>query len=446
MNKTALKIFTCFTALALALALTLLAVNAFALAITASDTTAGTYAASPRRMLNNIAENLEPEGDGYLLRGGSGLPDGFWCILIAEDGNVVWNQNMPQDIPTHYSINDIARMTRWFLNDYPVYVRTEDYGLLVLGCPKNSIAKYPLEYTLPWFETLPQRLGAVILFNAALALLLACVFGRKLYVRMRQLADGIREVKQERPVHLKEKGIFRELSRYLNETSAAIQHKNALLRQRDAARSNWISGISHDIRTPLSIILGHSEELAESAAVDTREHAAVITAQTLKIKKLVEDLNLISSLEYDMQPGRKKPVRICGLLRRVVSDILNSGLTEQFEIEPELRCEKAVVNGDASLLERAFFNLINNSVRHNPNGCRVRVAAVRNKPENSVCITIADNGSGVDGEVLRHLDELPKTAHGVGLPLAYKIITVHGGTFTACNHNGFLVEITLPLA
>lgn len=447
MNKTALKIFSCFIAGAVAISLILLAINFVAFALTATDTKK-LYGTSPRQMLEDISHALKRDDTGFSLGDETTVHQDIWCILIDENGDVVWNQNMPTDIPTHYSMNDVASMTRWYLNDYPVYVRCEDYGLLVLGYPKNSLGKYGIEYSMEWFHTLPERLLAVLIFNTCLATLLACLFGMGLYHRLGTLMSGIRDLKQERPVHLKERGLFRELAQTINDTSHSMERKNRLLLQRDNARSNWIAGISHDIRTPLSVIMGYSDALAgdEELQQDTRVKAKIITGQSLKIKKLVEDLNLISSLEYDMQPAKKKPVKISTLLRRVVADLMNTGLSDAYEIELDCRCETATVLGDEQLLERAIFNLLNNSITHNESGCRIFIKEELDGKRNKVVIDISDNGKGVCRKVLDNMDKIPKTAHGLGLPMAYKIVTVHAGSFRAWNSNGFCVHIELPVA
>ncbi|MCH5186686.1 MAG: sensor histidine kinase, partial [Oscillospiraceae bacterium] len=245
---------------------------------------------------------------------------------------------------------------------------------------------------------------------------------------------------------LNEKGIFKEISASINRTSDAIERKNAALAARDSARSNWISGISHDIRTPLSVIVGYSEELARSESLDAGERgrAETITAQGIKIKKLIEDLNLISSLEYDMQPSRKSAVKICPLLRRTVSDILNSGIANRCEIELDLRNEKSVISADESLIERAIFNLINNSVTHNENGCKIRISQYEH--DGTVYVDIHDSGRGVSPEILENISQIPKSAHGLGLPMAYRIIRMHGGGFTAANDNGLKILMELPKA
>lgn len=439
MNKTSLKIFICFTLTSAVISIILLCVNLFGYAYIASEFT---IANNPKKVLSDIGKNLQTADGGFELTENV-VPSDYWCILIDDGGDMIWSENKPSDIPEHYSINDVARMTHWFLNDYPVFVRTEDYGLLVLGMPKNAVGKYEMIYSMEWFDTLPERFLVIVVINLCFAAFLAFLFGIRLYTRLRTLTDGIADLRNERRVKLPERGIFKEISVNINNTSNAIERKNQALSARDSARSNWISGISHDIRTPLSVIVGYSEELANSKtlAAEERRKAETITAQGLKIKKLIEDLNLISSLEYDMQPSKKTAVKICPLLRRVVSDILNSGISDKCEIELDLQNEKSTVLADEGLVERAVFNLINNSITHNENGCRITVSQY--EQDGKVTIDICDNGKGVPPEVLRGISQIPKSAHGLGLPMVYRIIRIHGGSFTARNEDGLKIRIEL---
>lgn len=118
------------------------------------------YPSAPRKILTQIGKNFSvtPDNNGeatYSLADETILPEEDWCILLNDNGDIVWSLHKPADIPGHYSLGDIARLTRWFLADYPVYVRTEDYGLFILGLPKDSLGKYPIEYTMEWFDSLP---------------------------------------------------------------------------------------------------------------------------------------------------------------------------------------------------------------------------------------------------------------------------------------------------
>lgn len=432
-----------FVLLSAVISTILLGINILGAAFIGSDT-GNVYPNNQRYDLEQISKNLSV-GEEIRLMDTSVIPKDNWCVLIDENGEVIWSHNRPDDIPDHYSINDVARMTRWFLNDYPVYVRTEDYGLLVLGLPKNAVGKYDVQYSMDWFNSLSERIIIILVINLVFAAVLACLFGVSLYKKLRTLTAGIKDLQQEKTVHIREKGIFKEVIRNINRTSEIIERKNAVLAERDNARSNWIAGISHDIRTPLSMVMGYSESLANFSGLsgEERKKAEMITAQSVKIKRLIEDLNLISSLEYDMQPLKKKAVRLCPLIRGIVSEIINGGLDESYEINLDLQNEQAVVMGDETLLERALFNLINNSTTHNKNGCVIDIEQYTK--DNAVYIKITDNGSGVSEDVIRNIEVIPKTAHGLGLPMAYKIFRVHGGMMKVENKNGFSVLINLPM-
>lgn len=94
------------------------------------------------------------------------------------------------------------------------------------------------------------------------------------------------------------------------------------MKARDEARSNWISGISHDIRTPLSMILGYASEMEDNSDLpkEQRHQSGIIRRQGEKLRSLVSDLNLVSMLEYEMQPLHLKDIRLSVLARQVVAD------------------------------------------------------------------------------------------------------------------------------
>lgn len=442
MNKTIIKIFLCFIITAAVVSTILLIINFIGFAVLSSEGS-HFYGSHPKKILTEISENLEVTESGFTLNKNF-IPRDSWAILLNDNGDIVWSQNKPSDIPDHYSLKDIARISKWFLNDYPVYTSIEDYGIIILGLPKNAVGKYSIEYSMDWFNTLPKRIVKVILVNLCLALLFASVLGLRLYKRLKILIEGINDLRREKYVDLNEKGIFKELSRSINETSKSIERKNALLSVRDNARLNWINGISHDIRTPLSVVLGNAEVLENKAELQEsdKQRASVIKNQSLKIKTLIEDLNIISSLEYDMQTTKKNSVRICPLIRQIVADIVNTDLSEKYTIELDLRNENAVILGDETLIERALFNQINNCIVHNENGCNIKISQY--VKSNNVIITIKDNGKGVPEKVLLNIDQIPKTTHGIGLPMAYKIITLHGGKMTLKNNYGLEINIEIP--
>jgi K+-sensing histidine kinase KdpD len=181
----------------------------------------------------------------------------------------------------------------------------------------------------------------------------------------------------------------------LNRCSATLQRKNAALSKRDDARLNWVNGISHDILTPLAVIMGKAEAIQSDveSSKQCQSMAAVIIAQTQKVKALVADLNLMSSLENDMQPSRLNVVKLCPLIRSVAAELINSGLPDGFELDLQLRDESTRISCDESLIRRALFNLLSNCVTHNPNGCSIEL--IERESGGRVFIEIRDNGAGV---------------------------------------------------
>jgi signal transduction histidine kinase len=137
-------------------------------------------------------------------------------------------------------------------------------------------------------------------------------------------------------------------------------------------------------------------------------------------------------------------VKLCPLIRSVAAELINSGLPDGFELDLQLRDESTRISCDESLIRRALFNLLSNCVTHNPNGCSI--VLIERESGGRVFIEIRDNGAGVPQATLDSLSTIPKSAHGLGLPMAYRIINAHGGSFSARNADGFRVEISLPSA
>lgn len=112
-------------------------------------------------------------------------------------------------------------------------------------------------------------------------MLLSLLIGSKLIRSIRPLTQGMQALAEDKKVYIEPKGILASLAQSLNRASALLQQRNESLKSRDEARSNWITGISHDIRTPLSMILGYASDLEENDSVpaEQRRQAAIIRQQ-----------------------------------------------------------------------------------------------------------------------------------------------------------------------
>ncbi|GGG02981.1 two-component sensor histidine kinase [Paenibacillus albidus] len=378
------------------------------------------------------AYNLSPQATALLQQNQA------WAMLINAEGTVAWGERLPQEIPRAYNVIETAKFSRFYLQEYPVYVWEHPAGLLVVGYPKHSYEKYQFEYLADWLRSLPLRLLLLLLCNVALGIVISLLIGTRLIRGIRPLINGIHALAKEEPVHVESGGIFSDLSKSIRSASARLQEKNDALKARDEARSNWIAGISHDIRTPLSMILGYASELEEHPGLTTeqKQQAAIIRRQGEKLRSLVSDLNLVSRLEYEMQPLHLKPVRLSVLARTVASDLLNNGLEERYPIRLNIGDERLQVLADEKLLYRAVSNLVQNSVRHNPGGCEIVLETLHAPDKAWIHFVVADNGTGIPREELPQVVILPYTegrvrpvrqGHGLGLPMVARIAQAHQG-------------------
>ena len=375
-----------------------------------------------------------------------------WAMVLDDVGNIRWSYGLPQELNHAYTPGDIAKFARWYLADYPVFCWTEPYGLFVIGLPKGSLWKYSIysspDFALSMVRVLPAAALGLLLLGLALCFWLSWR-GAK---RLETVANGLEALAQGQTVRLPTDGFAGELAEKLNQTGAQLQAKNEMLSRRDNARTQWIAGVSHDVRTPLALILGWAEQLEQDALLpdSSRQKAAGIRTQCEKLRTLIDDLNLTSKLEYGAQPLRRKDLRAGPLFRQLVAQFCESPLAERCEItlEQEEPAEQTVLSVDEALLARLLENLLNNSVRHNPKPVNITVHTRR--VGERFCLTVADDGIGYPAAVLAALnaaEPAENAPHILGLYVVQQIAAAHGGraVFGQNTPHGAKAVVYLPL-
>ena len=416
-----------------AFALVLLLINMLAFALTFGGIVFREYgSASPANMLEDVAANLSASGISE-ERSQELNRNQIWAMLLDASGHCIWEASLPEGIPTQYTIQDVAVFSKGYLQDYPVFVRNTDNGLLVLGYPKDSFMKLTGNYfPIRAIRVFPLFVTGILAIDILLLFLVYYFSKRRISKNTEPIMASIKALSAGKPVDLSVQGELSEIADSVNQASQVLSRQNQ-------ARANWISGVSHDIRTPLSMIMGYAQRIAgdHGASGNIQQEAEIIRAQSAKIKDLVQDLNLVSQLEYEMQPLHKEPIRLSKLLRSYAADLLNAGISEKHSVEVEIssKAETAVIDCDARLISRAIGNLVQNSINHNPQGCNIFLSL--DCSSEKVSIIVADNGVGMSAEKLRELEEKPHymestderldLRHGLGLLLVKQIVEAHGG-------------------
>lgn len=421
---------------------------------------------SPWITAQEVADDLSKNENGYVLSENMALEiqnTNVWAIFIDNRTmKVVWQtDNLPETVPMSYTVSDIASLTRGYIDGYPTFTGEAENGLVVLGYPKDSFWKHmwpSWDYNL--IANLPKTVLSVFAINIALIFIIYVIANSKLLKSVKPIVSGIQALSTNEEVHIREKGLLSELAVNINKTSDILQTQSRQLRKRETARANWIAGVSHDIRTPLSMVMGYAGQLESDMQLseDNRKKATVIVRQSKRMRNLINDLNLASKLEYNMQPINPKKQNLIAVIRQVVVDFINMNIDEKYTIESETdeTLTSCPVCIDKDLIKRAVSNLIQNSINHNEQGCHIFVRVIF---EDNVCtVVVADDGIGATDEQIEKLNNTPhymvcdeKTTeqrHGLGLLIVKQIIFAHNGKMLIrhSEYDGFEVDLSLPTA
>ncbi|TQQ84951.1 HAMP domain-containing histidine kinase [Peptacetobacter hominis] len=411
---------------------------------------------NPIKILDMISDNLSYKNEKFELTHNTTKileKNGTWAVLLDDEGYVVWSFNIPKEIATKYTIQDAVNFSRGYLSDYPVFTQKYKEKILVLGYPKGSYFKILSNY-LPMsiIKRAPYTIAIMLVLDI---IILFIVYYLSKYRVMRKIApilDGLSSLSNGQNVTLNVKGELEKIGEGINKTSEQ-------LKKQDNARANWISGVSHDIRTPLSMIMGYADQISKASDIgdDTKRQAEIIKFQSIKIKNLVQDLNLVSQLNYNIQPIKKSSIYLCKIIRQIVSEYMNNDIEEIYEFELSLTEESEVVSieADERLIYRAIQNIISNSITHNENGCKISISL--DIKENIFILTISDNGKGISDEEIKILHETPHyiqstddrldLRHGLGIFIVKEIVMLHNGKIEMSSklNKGFSTKIYLPI-
>ena len=308
-----------------------------------------------------------------------------FAMLLDNGGNILWSEFLPKELQKNYTLQDVAKFTRYYLEDYPVRTYVVPEGLLIIGQKKEQIWKYTLEYNEGVIRNLIEFLPLFLFFNA---LILVSV-----------------------PIW--------------------IQKKRA--RQKEEERTEWIAGVSHDIRTPLAIVLGNAEMIAATTeSEEIKDRALRIEKQGLRLRRLVENLNLFSKLSFGYGNLEKEKIQVSRFLRKTIAEMRNQTEDErvQFTLDIQEDLQGLVLGFNENLMERALMNLLYNAVQHNPEGCEITVKLYQDEKAH-VFLQVEDNGCGLEKAALERLNRKnyewePSTGqHGLGLKIVKQVISRH---------------------
>lgn len=281
-------------------------------------------------------------------------------------------------------------------------------------------------------RTLIVLLMYISIFTVIAAMLLAFFLARRIskpIVNMNKNAKRL--AKGDYNIKFDSKG-YAEIEQ-LNETMNYAANE---LSKADRIRNELIANVSHDLRTPLTMIVGYSEVMRDIPGENSPENVQVIIDEATRLTSLVNDLLDISKLQAGTAAVKKEEYNITSSVREIISrfDKLKEkeGYSISFEAEEEI-----YVDADESRISQVIYNLIINAINYTGEDKKVRVKLKR--VNNSVRFEVTDSGSGIPKEDLPYIwdryyrvDKAHKRAQmgtGLGLSIVKTVLEGHGAVY-----------------
>jgi signal transduction histidine kinase len=302
-----------------------------------------------------------------------------------------------------------------------------------------------------------DRTNRILLYGALIGAVIALVLGIFL---SRTLTRPIREL--TRATHAVSEG---DLSQQvpvrsndeLGELAQAFNKMSSELSRSVNARKQMTADIAHELRTPLSLILGHAEAVHDGVLPPTPENFEIIREEATRLEHLVNDLRILSLAdagELSITPQMIDPQR---LLQEVAAIYQYQTQSKNILLDLEIASPLSNIEVDPGRMTQVLTNILDNALRHTPEGGRIILSA--KDVDDQVELAIQDTGPGLKPEDLdRIFDRFYRTdssrqrdgdfpgGSGLGLAIARSIVQAHGGQLSAESGpgNGLKVMIRLP--
>ena len=381
---------------------------------------------------------FHPDGDEPGISGPAPNRRFFPFTLTDQNGSVI-APNGPYHMGDHVPAQDLAK------------------GISIMH--NNRVIGILVPIPMP-FQGRPRevefiaRTNRILLYGAlvgaVIALLLGIFLSRTLTRPIRELTRATHAVSEgdlSQQVPIRSNDELGELAQAFNKMSSQLSRSVN-------ARKQMTADIAHELRTPLSLILGHAEAVHDGVLPPTRENFEIIREEATRLEHLVNDLRILSLAdagELSIAPQIVEPQRV---LQDVASIYQYQTQRKDITLDLDIASPLSNIEVDPVRMTQVLTNILDNALRYTPEGGRIVLSA--RDVDDQVELAVQDSGPGLKPEDLdRIFDRLYRTdasrqredgGSGLGLAIARSIIQAHGGQLSAESEpgKGLKVIIRLP--
>ncbi|MFC3746535.1 sensor histidine kinase [Paenibacillus sp. GCM10012306] len=415
-------------------------------------------------LLKSITESNPRYSDGRLL-----LPEGIadrmyakkgYVQLINNSGAEVASFNRPLSVPDHYNVQELALRTEYgdrYGYDVSSAYDEETSLTWVIGLPLNANIYSAQEFfvsaeTRITWSGVGIMLTATLLIFALLSFLNAHRFGSPM-LHMLAWLDSLGKSSFKEPANRKGQPrsrmksgkwrrryrVFGDVMLSIDKLSDSLQREQENRRQMEILREEWISGITHDLKTPLSSIKGYAHLLAEEeyewSASEVRKFSAIMLEKSAHIDTLISDLAISYRIRSGITPPLAEEMELNGWLANALDQAAANPAYGEGRIIYQGVTNEIRVHLYTPWLERVVNNLTANALLHNSPETKLTVTLTGSTGK-GVMIHFSDNGQGMDQRTVSNLFEryyrggntsASTDGSGLGLAVSKGLIEAMGG-------------------
>ena len=305
-------------------------------------------------------------------------------------------------------------------------------------------------------DTIIFFLAAVIAVLSFVVLYQRFIFRKGIQKKIGDMGDTLEQILDEKSdekvmVFTDDKALI-HLSSQINRLLDDRQRIQADFRRSEISAKNMLSNISHDIRTPMTVILGYLE-IMRLEAEGKDKMVAKVEQKARKVMELINQFFTLAKLESGDTQVEMGRVNLSECCRENVLDFYELLTQKEFQVEIEIPEEPVFVEGNEEALQRILFNLISNAVRYGSDGKYLGIA-VRTEGAFAL-IHVTDRGKGIEkgfaGTVFERLFTMEDSrnreiqGNGLGLTIARNLAVKMGGDITLVSEPDVSTTFTVKL-
>ncbi len=244
-----------------------------------------------------------------------------------------------------------------------------------------------------------------------------------------------------------------ELINEMDELAVNFDMMTAELSGMDYMRKDFMSNVSHEIKTPVSAITGFTEILLKDglSLKEQQDYLILVNKESLRLSRLCESMLRMSRLDHQQIVRKRDKVRVDEQIRKSIIMLTEKWSDKSMNYEIEF--SPLEIYSDSDLLTQVWVNLIDNAIKYSPENSTIYI--IGKVEQGSMIVTIQDEGNGIAPKNLTKIYEKfyqcdeshKKNGNGLGLSIVKRIIELLGGSINCISEkeNGTKMEVRIPI-